>query len=321
MEPGKTERMKRTGLLLTAGCALLLAAAGAGWLLFHAEDQPSATAAAPGVVSPWAPLFDSALPSAERLALARRLDGSFDLSSLKPWIHDRQLEGQGAVPAEDRLVYNEILDQSRQRGLFPGTLGRFLMADLADPALDPVLRDYALQQLALWLSAGGSGQPAETDPARRQEGLSALLGILKDETLRQTTLPGTALLSLADVALKSPADLQPFLKEIDTVTGGLLADWNQPASLRISAVQSAAVMGRRTQLPALRGMLASLTPDQPEFLSVVSALGRLGDFSDRALLQALPSGSPLAARAVASALQRLPESVSVSPSLPPAPPQ
>lgn len=321
-EPGKTDGMKprTTAILLTAAGAILLAAIGAGWLVFHAGDKPLPAAALPEPVSPWAPLFDHAVPAGERLALARRLDGSFDLPSVKPWIRRRQAEGHGAVPAEDRLVYNELLDQSRQRGLFPDTLGEFLMEDLHDPALDLVLRDYSLQQLALWISAGGSGQPAEADPVRRQAAGTALCGILRDEALRGTTLPGTALLSLADMALKSPADLEPFQKELDATISGILTDWNQPVSLRISAIQSAALMDRRALLPTVRAMLPVLTPDQPEFLSVIAALGRMGGASDRALLEALPSSSPLAARAVASALQRLPEVSSQAPVPSPAQP-
>lgn len=301
-----TTRNRHRFQIGAALAVLLLSAAGLRWIVSRRPDTAAVEEARPVADSPWAPLFDSPLPSAQRVALARKLDSSFDLSSLPPWIQGLQLRGGGAgsaVPADDQLVYNEILDQARQRGLFPASLSTFLSGQIADSTLDPVLRDYAVQQLSLWLSAGGSGQPAETDPAHRQSGVAALLSVVRDGTLSQTTMPGTALLALAELSVKSPGPPEPSGTELDAVISGILADWNQSPGLRISTIQAAASLNRLDHLPALRELLNGLTPDQPEYLAVISALGRMGDDSDRALLQSLPASSPMTVRAVTAALR------------------
>jgi hypothetical protein len=292
----------------TLAAALMLSLGGLLWwklALTTRGPQPGAPPVVSESANRWAPLFDAKLPRSARLSSAISVDKSFPLASLAEWAAS-QSSGEGGQEMEtDFLIYNEILDQSRRRDLHPSTLGRFLITAVHSSTLEPTFRDYSVQHLAQWLSLYQSGQPSEADPALRSEGLKALTSIVTDPTVRDLSLPGTALMSLADIEANHAADLTTHWPALDRTIAEMIESADTPSTLRLAALQAAGRARRTAHLPGVRRLVAAPTGSQTLLMAAVATLGKLGTTEDIPNLTAFVDSDSPASAAAASAVKLL----------------
>lgn len=95
-------------------------------------------------------------------------------------------------------VANEIMTLMVRLQLQPDRFVSTLTGMLQDPEMAPVMRDYALQFLAIWSKDPAMvSTPVDPDPARRQRSWQLITAAVSDPQLRGTTIPSTALRLIA----------------------------------------------------------------------------------------------------------------------------
>jgi hypothetical protein len=231
-------------------------------------------------------LSDPALHRAERIAAIRELPS--DLSSEE----NQALMDLLRQPAPERvgistwyMVLNEIMEVLRQpRFDWPG-YGEAMADLMTDRHVDPVVRDYSAQHLALYL-----GDEAETRRADSfSPGMDAFLSVLRGEREAHEEVTGTILMALCDLKSKRPAeDFAAYDEPISLVVTDFVTGTRQASrSNRISAIQAAGRMGYREALPTIRAFARDGAPEPSLRLSSIAALGYFSDPEDRPFLQQL----------------------------------
>lgn len=254
----------------------------------------------------WPKLIDHRLPLETRLNIARSIESSLssrECAELFALMRHRPHAGD-----ENKwwVVLNELMEQMRKHGAGANDYTSTLAAILADDSLPEVTRDYAAQQLAQWISPANPESPGETKPARRQAALSVFAKVISDENLTRTTIPGSALMALTDASLRLPEEetvslwekLDPVLLElIEGVRPGEI-------TLRVSAIQSAALRHTEIHLPSIRAFANNDKADPSLRLSSIAALGQYADAEDREILTQLANSKTRFQHAAKAALQK-----------------
>lgn len=296
--------MSRTFTILLAIC-VLLAAGSVTWLLqresalslVHGGDSRSPFSPPPRPVginktadSRWSKLTEDNLPTYQRLEIARQISDSLsqdDTAALFAAMDHRPHSG-----AEENwyLIFNEILEQMRRHGLGQDEYAAQLGGIISDSSRPEVIRDYAIQHLALWIAPGNSDQaPHEKDPALIKQSLDHIATAIQSPTTAQTSIPGTALLALAGISSNLPAEmsaatwssLTPYLQ------GVISGEANPHLSTRISAIQAVSITAQHSYLPAIRTIAASDTANPSIRLSSIASLGFYANPEDQAMLETL----------------------------------
>ncbi|MEM1085122.1 MAG: hypothetical protein AAGI48_13500 [Verrucomicrobiota bacterium] len=280
-------------------------------------------AALESVPDKWKPLFQPNPEIADSLALARRIDSSFDPGWLHPWAQGVPASaGSDPGQASFFLIFNEVCENLRYRasaagnfgsqnedlGPEPGELAEQFAEIFSDEMLHSVTRDYVAQHLALLAEARVEALPiteesfisALENPERFS---SATLGTVvnsfqelsKHHELSNSSRMGRAISEL----------LAPTLKESDN---------HLDLTLRTALLQSASKANSKVYLPVLREIAAN--PDQPEGLRIaaVGSIGRIGSTQDLALLRTIQQEGSFASEAAVSAIHQLSTPQSTDPS-------
>ncbi len=244
--------------------ALLLGAAGA-WLVISKQETTKTTpipqtervsrpSGQDKRASRWPKLTDHTLPLETRLNIPRGIDRSLPPHECDELYALMRYQPSSGNESEWWVVMNEIMEQMRKNGAGAANYTAKLSAILADPTLPEVTRDYAAQHLAQWLAPANPESPGETDPARRPQALHLFADLISDESLSHTPVPGTALMALTDASLRlSVEETKPTWEKLDPVLTELI-DGTRSADLtvRVSAIQSAALRTSEAQLPLIR---------------------------------------------------------------------
>jgi len=199
------------------------------------------------------------------------------------------------------------MEVMRERGIGADRYTAELSAILHDPAQHFVMRDYAVQHLSMWLYPATPDSPGEADPTLRATGLQNLIDLPGDTTISHTSIPGTALMALADLTDRAPQEVtDPLWQQLAPVVRSYF-DEGSSASLpnKVSALQAVS----RSQVAELHPLIRRLANDaraNPSVrLSSVAALGNYGDPADKPLLQQIANAEPRLRHAAAAALQRI----------------
>jgi hypothetical protein len=162
---------------------------------------------------------------------------------------------------------------------------RVLAAVAADASRDEVVRDYAMQHLRqVWDRAD-----------RRPELRDRIVGTFRHVGAADPVLGASAVLSLHLLGWESGQPAVPT-GELTPLIGQALAAPAAPERLRLrmSCLRVAADRGVVGVLPAIRRIAADSSGEHAlARMSVIAALGRLGEPADRALLQALATSRDL----------------------------
>jgi hypothetical protein len=247
-------------------------------------------------------LSDPSLHDAERISAIRDLPSDLSNEENQALIDLLRQPAPAGIGISDwYMVLNEIMEVLRQpRFVWPG-YGEAMAGLTTDRHVDPVVRDYSAQHLALYLA----DQAQTRQAASFRPGMDAFMSVLRGEREAHEEVTGTILMALCDLKSKRPAedfaayDQAIALVVTDFVTG------TRPASRsnRISAIQAAGRMGYREALPTIREFARDGAPDPSLRLSSIAALGYFHDPADRQFLQQLAGSDDSLRFAAAEALK------------------
>jgi hypothetical protein len=247
-------------------------------------------------------LSDPSLHDAERISAIRDLPS--DLSNEE----NQALMDLLRQPAPAQIgisgwymVLNEIMEVLRQpRFDWPG-YGEAMAGLTTDRHVDPVVRDYSAQHLALYLADEAQNRQADSF----SPGMDAFLSVLRGEREAHEEVTGTILMALCDLKSKRPAeDFAAYDQALALVVNDFVTG-SRPASRsnRISAIQAAGRMGYREALPTIRAFARDGGPDPSLRLSSIATLGYFHDPEDRHFLQQLAGSEDNLRFAAATALK------------------
>jgi len=199
----------------------------------------------------------------------------------------RQPVPTDVTTARWHVLINEIMEVTRQSRFTDYGYVDLYTELIVDKNLDPVVRDYAAQHLALFLSS-----PDQSDE-EFEKGLTAYHSILSDHRDRQSEVVGTSLMALCELYNKTPN--RPWAEhktKFENVIGSIISN-EVPASFanKISAIQSAGRLQLTSTLPQVRSIAEGKT-DRPSYrLSAIASLGYFAEPSDKAFLESLAQSS------------------------------
>lgn len=241
----------------------------------------------------------------------RRLEA---IRNLPDELTEEELDGLAAVlrepvpasmsPGDWYVALNEIMRVLARDRLDWDGYGGAIHDLMVDRNVDPVIRDYASQFLALWLRPT-AGNVA--DPAQRQEWMSGYASILTGSREAFEPVFGTSLMMLCDLRDNGVSEdldgLRPVIEEtlpgvIDGTTGASLAN-------RISAIQAAGRLKIGSALEVIRTFARDASTDPSLRLSSIAALGYFGQPEDRPFLEELVRGDSRLRFAARSALEKI----------------
>jgi hypothetical protein len=244
--------------------------------------------------------FSEPLPFEERMEILHSQKGeltAIQLARLAAFVRDNR-RPEDLSPEELRALKNDILNLLARQDGYRDQLAALLRTVHEDAAQDAVMRDYALQFLAMLMQ--DSRLPSDyalhwravegNDPSLAATALVHLL--LASE---EKNFPTTERRKLADAAFQ------------------MAADSKMPAPSRATALRVCAQLGESRALPVAYGIARSEKETFPLRIAAIAALGDLsaGDAKIKTYLQQLRTGREQRLRVpAASALQRLDNSKS-----------
>lgn len=220
-------------------------------------------------------VVDAANPIQVRLGFARRLAIDLGTAEIKALLDFIKAPSAEANPQGIHALKNDVINGLRhQTGPVPG-LTVTLLSIYQDAAQDEVMRDYAIQHLAVWYGQGKEG--AETK-AQIRDALYQAAGAGREATMAGTALLGLHRLSGRDESFDGAA--------IDQRALALVRSLEAHPAARITALQVCAERGLKAILPVVETLAAQ--PGSVSLrLSAIAALGRLGGAEQVGLLRKL----------------------------------
>lgn len=256
----------------------------------------------------WQALLDDNLTWQERLALADSIRAGISPAEVDFLFTALDHTPSPATQEAWWAVMNEIMERLRKQGLGADQYTARLSKIAADSQRPEVARDYAIQHLLQWISPIDSiTTPSEPDPAIRAQTLVLVAGIIRDPSLRHSSISGTALLALADATSRLPsAEASACWDKLDVLLAPLAAGTSDASlTLHVSAIQAAALAGRTAHLPAIHRLAMDATANPSLRLTSIAALGLYGVEENRTSLTTLSHNNDRFSYAARAALARL----------------
>lgn len=297
--------MKRS-VIIGSSLALIV---GAGWLVldsgFRNEGENSSTESASSNPLPdpkFDNLFNPSVNLPSRLALARSLDKTFQLESIRPHLLGIKPHLVPTnVEEHDFVIFNEIVSVHRLKALSYHDLAIFLQEIFQNSEMHHVLRDYAAQHLVTL---------AEANPESSPEILATLCQGLEDQSLQRTAIPGTLFNALNHLRRKAPELLAPFEQRLSASLKDLFRAPHLTTPAKVSLVQalkgqSQSPAARAAACQILRALIEDPTTHEAVLISAASVMGSIGSEDEIALLESLARRGTLATKAAQKSIQAL----------------
>lgn len=228
----------------------------------------------------------------------KELAALVDLLTQSPPIHIRS--GDWLTLMNEVMVI--LRDPKFNFTQYPTAIGGILN----DRHLDPMIRDYAAQHLALYLDQNRQNLDSEALAV----GVGQLLAVLHDQRETSEPIAGTSLLALCDFYERTPPESDLLVGERQALNGIIeqlvSGDRSAGMPLQISAIQAAGRLRIAEALPSIRRYAAGDHNDRMLQVSSIAALGSFGSPEDEALLSELSTGETkfrFAAQAALAALR------------------
>jgi hypothetical protein len=280
-----------------------------------APGAPAAPRASAGPAIPEAlrPLSDTARPSEVRVDLLRRALKSRCGEDELVYLYHLLERGapRGEAPEHWYVVANDIMEQLRLRDPDESRYCARLLALLGDARQPPVLRDYAVQHLALWLdprrpTPAGPAGPAGGIAALRGSVITSLAQTAADPSIATTSIPGTVLMVLVNLSHVDAPACAPAFASLRPWLAGALADGSKLSpSAGVSAIHAAAAAAPADYLPAFRAVAYHRDGVPAMRLAAIAAIARCGDATDLDPLRLIPAATPALAFAANDAIRVL----------------
>ena len=285
------------------------------------SERRSPSAAAPSRLSF---LTDIHLPYQARLMQLRQISeeglSEPELQQLYQMLASPAVRGE--LPEHWFVIANDIFALLLAHDTQPERLSREFLQVLRNPQQPDVMRDYAVQHLSAWLHPrsrlASQTKLPQPQTAQRKKILLALAQAATDPSLEHTSIPGTTLMMLADLArVPSGVDCQDAVTALTPWLRQALQDGSTLSHpTRVSAVSAAGILAPDEFRPVIRQIAYQEKADASLRLPAIAALGKIGDEQDRSPLENIAQASPAlhyAARESAAALaRRFPESSETS---------
>ncbi len=224
---------------------------------------------------------------------------------------------QGELPEHWYVIANDIMTQLMEHDTDPQRFSTNFLGLLQDTRQPLVIRDYAVQYLATWLNPLSRQATTVERPAPSPELTAQVLQSLVDATIdpasEQSTIPGTTLMMLVDLA-RSPGEvdctsaitsLKPWL------THALQDGSSLSNPIRVSAVQAAGILAPLEFRPVLRRIAFTENGESSLRLPSIAALGHCGEAEDLVKLQQIIRSNPELIYAAQDASAKLSASLSI----------
>jgi len=261
------------------------------------------------IKSRWSGLTKDGLPAHQRLEIARQISESLSKEDTAALFAAMDHTPRSGGEQDWYLILNEIMEQMRRHGLGSDQYATRLGNMITDSSRPEVVRDYAIQHLALWIAPGNSEQvvPHEKNPGLIQSSLNSIVKAIEDPTIALTSIPGTALLALANISPNLPEENAAATWEsLEAYLQGIISgDDSLHLSTRVSAIQAVSITGQQEFLPAIRLLAASEGTEPSIRLSSIASLGFYADSGDQTFLETLAAQNTQYKYAAQSALKRL----------------
>jgi len=296
-------------VIAVAVVSILIGGAGVGFWFLRKPMEPNETVApagpgarrpelrianarhrAPVVPSLVRRITDPSLHRATRIEAIRELPSDLsreELAALEDLF--RQPPPADMSAAAWYVVINELMTVLAQPRLAWHDYGTVMSGLLSDRHLDPVIRDYAAQNLMTWLRGPVAAGLSEE---QRIALLRSYLPVMEGTREAYEPVLGTSLMMICDLRDNCGEEaLEPIRVSIEPVICGYV-DGTVAASLanRISAIQAAGRIGIKPALPKVRTLARDSGTEPSIRLSCVAALGYFGDPADRPFLEELATG-------------------------------
>jgi hypothetical protein len=285
----------KTKLAILLG--LIAVVFGVNWTIRHSAKPPGPVAAPANgspVEAPSEPvkadkprfvggidrIVDSGLHWEQRVQAVRELPDNLGAASV-----GRLFEFLKQPPAAGQehwyLVCNEVMEVLRKRNLASGVYTRKHMELVQSTASDPMIRDYAAQHLAQWIS-GMDPSAREQDAAVAGEAFEVLTAEATKPANGSLTLVGTVLNSLTDSVIHGGQTMQAKRDDVARLAMSLVTAPSGALSAvnRTSALQAAAQLKAPGLPAACRRLAADDTESVDVRLSSIAALGLAGQPED-----------------------------------------
>ncbi len=245
---------------------------------------------------------DAGLHWEERIAAVKELPEELGSGTVKA-LFDILNDSSGQSTRDWYVVCNEIMDLLRRRHLPPGSYSDAMVSLIASEKSDPIIRDYAVQHLAQWVS-GIDADWKENEPEMIAMALDAMVLEAVDVENAEITLPGTTFNALADAVLNGNGEVRTKEREIGNAALEVAANPSFASFNRTSALQAASRLEAEGVAELCRTFLQDNTVSPDLRLSSVAALGLVGSNMDFSLLEKMRDDSQFKFAALA-AIERL----------------
>lgn len=224
---------------------------------------------------------------------------------------------KGELPEHGYLIANEMMEQVLRNDVDARRFSSHLLDLLQDTHQPLVIRDYAVQHLVAWLNprlqqdrANPSGKAPVTfqhPPEITSQVLKSLVDATTNTELERTTIPGTTLMMLVDLA-RDPGDVdcRSTITALEPWLARALEDGSTLGTpVRVSAVQAAGFVAPEKFRPALRRIAYQENGQSSLRLPSIAALGQCGDAGDIEKIHQVGAAHPELAYAAADACRVL----------------
>ena len=217
------------------------------------------------------------------------------------------------LPEHWYVIANDLMEQLRLRDPDERRFSTRLLGILDDARQPPVVRDYAVQHLAAWLSPQSpqAAQAARPSPETAALVLDRLASAAMDPAHSQSTIPGTTLMMLTSLA-RAPGgiDCSAAISTLKPWLAEALRDGSTLATpIRVSAVQAAGVIAPNEFRPVLREIAFSENGQSSLRLPAIAAIGQCGEAADLESLQRIIQTFPELSYAARDAHRALSNSI------------
>ena len=185
------------------------------------------------------------------------------------------------------VVMNEVMEQIVKQDIAPDRITPEFCSIISDTTLDPVVRDYAIQHLSIYLAASSTKAPSSTAPSTKSENwklntensLKVLSEAIRTPGNQHNSIPGTAFMGLIEIS-NNPihqGKIEEVFEELENYLTPLITG-ESSASLanRTSAINAVGLMQSEKYLPMIRKLIT--TEEKVNDSVKLSSIAALGDF-------------------------------------------
>jgi hypothetical protein len=215
------------------------------------------------------------------------------------------------IPEHGYVIANDIMTQLLRHETDPQRFATNFTALLKDSHQPEVIRDYAVQSLASWLTPraaeAGALVLAAPSPEITSQVLKSLVMAATDPALGQTSIPGTTLMMLVDLTRSdSGVDCRASIATLKPWLGKALSEGSTLSlAIRVSAVVAAGILAPEDFRPALRNIAYQPDGGGALQLPALASLGQSGEAADVSKLQHVAATQPTLAYAASDACRVL----------------